>query len=562
MLYYPVISQRIRERMDFLLSKEKGTIHKEPGGRVNICLIYPNIYHIGMSNLGFQGIYTLLNSRPDVVCERAFLPDEEDMEEFIRTGSEVVSMESKRPLNRFDILAFSVSFENDYPNIPIILKLSKIPLLASERKGGNHPILIIGGICAFFNPEPIADIFDICFIGEAEEMLQEFLDLYKGSNNREEVLRGALSIEGLYVPEYYEVEYGNGAILKRRPLKGAPEIVKKRFVKELSKYPIRPSIITSETEFSQMYLIEAMRGCPWSCRFCLTGYIYKPVRKKNKDLIIEEIRSITGANRFGLIGPSLSDHPDIGDILRLEGVEFSITSLRASRRSADLVGLLKGSKSVSIAPEAGTERLRRVIDKRLTEEAIIETSRLILSDGIENLRLYFMIGLPTESEEDINGIVTLVKKIRDTSPRGNIVLTVSTFVPKPFTPFQWHPMENMETVKERLKVIKKGLMHLKGVKVFHDVPKYAYMQGLFSRGDRRIAQVLKVMSNGKDWKKACLEIGVDIDYYIFKNRDFDEVLPWDFIDCGLSKERLWKEYQRALQGLGIRESKYIWHPNS
>ncbi|MFN3396842.1 MAG: hypothetical protein ACK4Z9_08650, partial [Thermodesulfovibrionales bacterium] len=207
-LYYSVLSQRIREKIDFLLSREKGTIFKDPGGKINVCLVYPNTYHLGMSNLGFQGIYTLLNSRPDVVCERAFLPDEEDTEEFVRTGSEIVSMESKRPLNRFDIVAFSISFENDYPNIPIILKLSKIHLLASDRRGKNYPLLIMGGICAFFNPEPLAEIFDICFIGEAEEMLEEFLDLYKRSVSREEVLRGSLSIEGLYVPEFYEVEYG------------------------------------------------------------------------------------------------------------------------------------------------------------------------------------------------------------------------------------------------------------------------------------------------------------------------------------------------------------------
>lgn len=549
MLYYPVLSQRIRERIDFLLSKERGTFYKEPGGRINICLIYPNTYHIGMSNLGFQGIYTLLNRRADVVCERAFLPDEEDMDEFIRTGSEIVSMESKRPLNRFDILAFSVSFENDYPNIPLILRLAKIPVLALERRYGRHPLLIMGGICAFFNPEPIAEVFDICFIGEAEEMLEEFIDLYKRSGSREEVLRGSLSIEGLYVPEFYEVEYSNGFILKRRPLKGAPEMIKKRFVKDLSRYPLGPSIITPETEFSLMYLIEVMRGCPWSCRFCVTGYVYKPVRKKDKDLIIEEVRSVD-ADRFGLIGPSLSDYPYIKDVLSFENVEFSITSLRASKKSAEIVRLLRGSKSVSIAPEAGTERLRRVIDKRITEEDIIETSRLILSEGVENLRLYFMIGLPTETEEDIEGIVNLVRKIRGLSSGGNIVLTVSTFVPKPFTPFQWHPMERPETVKERLKVIKKGLMHLKGVKVFHDVPKYAYMQGLFARGDRRIIRVIEGVSNGKDWKKVCLETGIDIDYYIFRKRDLAETLPWDFIDCGVRKERLWKEYQIALQGMG------------
>lgn len=547
-----MLSHKIRVKMDSLLSKEKGTIFKDPGGRINICLVYPNIYHIGMSNLGFQGIYTLFNSRPDVVCERAFLPDEEDMEEFIRTGSEIVSMESKRPLNRFDIIAFSISFENDYPHIPIILNLAKIPLLRSDRAGKNYPLLIMGGICAFFNPEPLAPLFDICFVGEAEEMLNEFLDLYKASGNKEDVLKGAPMIEGLYVPEFYEVIYGNGSILERRPLKGAPERIKKRYVKELGRYPLRPSIITPETEFSEMYLIEAMRGCYWSCRFCVTGYVYKPVRKKDRDLIIEEIRSALNAERFGLIGPSLSDHPEIKDILGLEGIEFSVTSLRASKRSAELVSLLKNSRSVSIAPEAGTERLRRVIDKRITEEDILETARLILSEGIENLRLYFMIGLPTERTEDIDGIVNLVKKIRGVSSRGNIILTVSTFVPKPFTPFQWHPMESLENVKERLKVLKKGLEPLKGVRVFHDVPKYAYMQGLFARGDRRIVKVIEAIGIQKfkplhDLKRFCLETGINLDYYIFRKRSFEESLPWDFIDCGIPKERLWEEYEKALR---------------
>lgn len=550
-----MLSKRLREKIDSLLSKERGTIYKDPGGRINICLVYPNEYHIGMSNLGFQGIYTLLNRRADVVCERAFLPDKEDMEEFLRTGSEIVSMESKRPLNRFDIIAFSVSFENDYPNISVILNLSRIPPLTIERKNKDYPLLIMGGICAFFNPEPLAEIFDICFIGEAEEMLQEFLDLYKVCDDRGKLLKEALRIEGIYIPEFYEVRYSNlnrdgqptiGAISERRSLNDAPEVIKKRTLKDIKTSPIRHTIITAETEFSEMHLIEAMRGCPWSCRFCVTGYVYKPARRKSKDLIIDEIRSAPEAKRFGLIGPSLSDYPDIKDVLGIGDVEFSITSLRASKKSAELVKILKGSKSVSIAPEAGTERMRRVIDKRITEDDIIEISRLILSEGVENLRLYFMIGLPTEEKDDIIGIINLVKKIRDLSERGYLVLTISTFVPKPFTPFQWHPMERMDIIKERLRAIKRGLMGIKGIKVFHDVPKYAYMQGLFARGDRRIAKVLREMGNGKDWKRACLDSGIDIDYYLFRSWSFEEKLPWDFIDCGIKKERLWEEYRKAL----------------
>lgn len=542
-----VLSQRIRDKIDSLLSRERGTIYKDPGGRINICLIYPNTYYIGMSNLGFQGIYTLLNSRSDVVCERAFLPDEEDREDYLRTGSEIVSMESKRALNRFDIIAFSVSFENDYPNIYEILRFSRIPLLASDRKGKGYPLLIMGGICAFFNPEPLAEIFDICFIGEAEEMLNDFLDIFKPSKSIDELFKEALKIEGIYIPRFYEVRYSNGSIAERKPLDGAPEIIRKRTLKDLSSSPLKHSIITKETEFSEMYLIEAMRGCPWSCRFCVTGYVYKPVRRKPYDLIVEELRSLNAIRRFGLIGPSLSDYPDIKKVLQIGDVEFSITSLRASNKSVELVKLLKGLKTVSIAPEAGTERLRRVINKKITEEDIIETARAILSqEGIENLRLYFMIGLPTEKTEDIEGIIELVKRIRELSQKGNIVLTISTFVPKPFTPFQWHPMERIGIIKERLKIIKKALLPSKGIKVFHDVPKYAYMQGLFARGDRRIARVLIKMKNGMNWEKACLEAGIDVDYYLFRERRFEEKLPWDFIDCGISKEALWKEYREAL----------------
>ena len=294
-----------------------------------------------------------------------------------------------------------------------------------------------------------------------------------------------------------------------------------------------------------MYLIEAMRGCPWQCRFCVAGHIYNPPRKKELNAIKQEIsRALKTTKRVGLIGPSLTDYPFAKDVLKLEGVDFSITSLRASRKSAELAGLLKGHKSTSIAPEAGTERLRRVIAKKITEDDIIGTSKLIFAEGMENLRLYFMIGLPTETDEDINGIVNLVKKIRAVSKKGGLTLTLSTFVPKPFTPFQWHPMEKIEIVKDRIKTIKKLLLPIKGIRVFHDVPKYAYMQGLFSMGDRRISKVLEAMLKIHDWRKACIDSGIDPDFYMMRKKDFQEALPWDFIDSGISKEKLWEEYQK------------------
>jgi len=500
-----------------------------------------------MSNLGFQGIYGLLNNMKDIVCERAFLPDDKDIHEYARTNTELFSIESKRSLSRFDIIAFSVSFENDYPNIARIFELSKIPQRSRERKS-HHPLVIMGGASAFFNPEPVSDFFDICFTGEADEMLPEFIELYKSSADRSDILKKSVAIEGLYLPQFYSVSYdSDGKISGRQRSYNAPATIKKRYLKDISLSKVRTSIITTETEFSGMYLIEAMRGCPWNCRFCVAGKIYNPPRTKELKAIENEIQAATNTTkRIGLIGPSLSDYPHIKDVLNIPGVDFSITSLRASTKSAELVNLMKGHKSVSIAPEAGTERMRKVINKRITEEDILCTSELLFAAGIETLRLYFIVGLPTETGEDIEGIINLVNKIRTVSAKRYITLSISTFVPKPFTPFQWHPMENPAVVKERFMTIKKGLSHVKGIKVFHDVPKYAYMQGLFSMGDRRISKVIEEMSKTADWMKAAEIAGIDKDFYIFRKKEFSEPLPWDFIDMGISKDKLWDEYQDAL----------------
>jgi radical SAM superfamily enzyme YgiQ (UPF0313 family) len=542
------MSRKLIERADYLLSKEKGTVFKDPGGKINIALVYPNRYAVGMSSLGFQGIYGLLNGLSDVVCERVFLPDPGDMAEYERTGAELFSLESKRPLSRFDIVAFSVSFENDYPNIVTMLRMARLPLRSSGRNAA-HPVLIMGGVCAFFNPEPTADFFDLCFIGEAEEMLPEFLAAYRESVSREELYQRSLRIEGVYVPRYYEIDYSarTGVILGRKALRGAPEVIRKRSVKEITQPLFRPVITTPEAEFSDMYLLEAMRGCPWSCRFCVAGRVYKPVRKKDLGVLKGEIEeALSRTNRVGLIGPSLSDYPHAEEVLKMEGVDFSITSLRASPRSAAVAALMRGHRSISIAPEAGTERLRRVINKKITDEDILRTAEMILNDNIETLRLYFMVGLPTETREDIEGISDLVRKVRASARRGQITLSVSTFVPKPFTPFQWHPMEALGKVKERLKMIKKDLSSVKGVRVFHDVPKYAYMQGIFSLGDRRVAMVAESTASDA-FSLSRKYAGLSPDFYIFRTREKDEILPWDFIDAGVSGEVLRREYEEAVR---------------
>ncbi|MCG2722627.1 MAG: radical SAM protein [Thermodesulfovibrionales bacterium] len=541
------MSYRLKEKTDSLLSKEKGTVHKDPGGRINIALVYPNTYSVGMSNLGFQGIYGLLNGMHDVVCERAFLPDDGDIDEYTRTRTELFCLESKRPLTRFDIVAFSLSFENDYPNVAKILQLANLPLRRVERNA-RHPLLIAGGVCAFFNPEPVADFFDVCFVGEADEMLPDFITIYKSVPVRAELLGKAVKIDGIYVPEFYTVSYNTvGSIANRTAEDSVPATIRRQYLKNLSPPKITTSIITPETEFSDMHLIEAMRGCPWSCRFCVTGRIYNPPRKKALEDMKDEIRAaLAHTKRIGLIGPSLSDYPYIREVLKIPEVDFSITSLRASSQSAEIIGLMKGHQSVSIAPEAGTERLRKVIHKKVSEEDILSTSERLFQQGIDILRLYFMVGLPTETREDIQGIIHLAEKIRKGSPKGTITLSISTFVPKPFTPFQWHPMENLGEVKKRLKMIKDGLKNLRGVRVFHDVPKYAYMQGLFALGDRRVSRAIEKMLTVRDWMKAAEAAGVNKDFFIFRQKGLSEIFPWDFIDSGADKEKLWEEYQEAL----------------
>lgn len=541
------MNRKFLDRANALLAKEKGTVYKDPGGRINIALCYPNSYSVAMSSLGFQGIYGFLNSLPDVVCERVFFPDHEDLEEFAGSRSEPFSLESKRPLSAFDIIAFSVSFENDYPHLIRMLRMAHIPLRSAER-GSHYPLVIMGGVCAFYNPEPLADFMDIIFIGEAEEMLEEFLSVYRTGHERGMLLERAGGIEGVYVPGYYAVMYGaDGKIAGRAALAVAPDRIRKRSIRDISKSFLRSAVITPEAEFSNMHLIEAMRGCPWSCRFCVAGHIYRPVRKKDLEQITDEVKEAAlKTKRIGLIGPSLSDYPHAEDVLQMEGVDFSITSLRASARSGRLVQLMQGHKSISIAPEAGTQRLRNVINKKISDEDIYETAQVILESGVETLRLYFMIGLPTETMADIDGLLNLVKTVRNNTRKGHIRLSVSTFVPKPFTPFQWHSMEPLKHIKEKLTIIKKGLAQEKGVRVFHDVPKHAHLQGLFALGDRRVGRVIeRIAEEGADViKKGSSEI--DIGSVIFREKDISESLPWDFIDIGISKEHLWEEYRKAL----------------
>jgi len=498
-----------------------------------------------MASLGFQGIYRYLNSRADIICERAFFPGDSVFEEYVRSGTPIFSLESKRPLAEFDIIAFSVAFENDYPNIARILRQSRIPLLSAERTV-RHPVVMGGGVCATINPEPFAPFFDLLFVGDAEESLPAFLNIYAAEGKA--AVGAASGIPGIYIPANYEVRYGVEHSLSSRAAKaGAPTRISRQVCEFSDDSPIRTAVVSAESEFSDMYLVEAMRGCPWGCRFCMVGNLYRPVRHKSVDAVASEIAEARRLGcRVGLVGPSLTDYRFIDDVLAVAGVEFSLTSLRADERSAHLLKRLAGARSISIAPEAGTERLRKVINKRITERGIIETARLVLEHGVRNLRLYFMIGLPSEQDDDIDGLVALVRAIRSQSPRGMVTAGVGTFVPKPFTPFQWCAMDTMQSVKEKLRRIKSAFRAVPNVRVVHDVPKYAYLQGFFARGDRRLADVLRGMADGLDHIAASEKADIDTPWFLFREREHDEVLPWDFIDAGVPKEWLWNEYRHAL----------------
>ncbi|MDY6879771.1 MAG: radical SAM protein [Thermodesulfobacteriota bacterium] len=549
-----------------ILAKEKGTIKKDWGGKLSIALAYPSFYRLGMSNLGFQVVYQIFNKRSDIVAERVFLPEDGEMSLYVQSGKTLLSLESQRPLQDFDVLAFSLCFENDYLNILKILDLAKMPLL-SEHRADNYPLVVAGGVTTFLNPEPIAPFIDFFLIGEAEANLEDFLDLLieAGSGSRSEMIRYlAVNAKGLYAPSLYKPEYHeNGLLSSFEPqAPGVPEKIDSALWTPSRKVVTQSLITTPETEFGDKVLMELNRGCGRACRFCAAGYVYRPPREYHMEDLQESIGKALGTGHsLGLVGTALSDVHGIEEltnrIIRNKG-RFSISSLRADALTKGLVESLQqaGQKTVSIAPEAGSERLRKVANKHLAEEQILDAVTLIASVGDFSIRLYFLIGLPTEKREDIHGIVSLVKSIKhrmvkESAPRGrmgHIRLSVNCFVPKPFTPFQWFPLETVSSLKEKQKWLKKGLVKEGGIKVTSDLPKWAYIQTLLSIGDRRVASILmKAHESGGDWTKALRFSEVNPDFFVYRPKALDEMLPWDFIDHGIRKEHLIKEYRLALE---------------
>ncbi|NIQ38595.1 MAG: radical SAM protein [Proteobacteria bacterium] len=560
------MSDRSVQRTREILESERGAVKKEWGGKIPICLIYPNHYYVGMSNLGFQTIYGLLNNHPGIVCERAFLPTRQELEVLQRRKRPLLSLESRRPLNDFEILAFSISFENDFINLLTILDLARIRPESSERRD-RDPLIVAGGVATFLNPEPLADFIDVFLLGEAEEVLQEFMERYdearRARTNREEFLHGLVNLEGVYVPRFYEPLYDSDGLIREVSVSSpAPKRVKRRFVKDVNSFLTSSVIITPNTEFADMTLLEVNRGCARGCLFCSACFLYRPFRNRSLEALTAAAEEgLSKGIRIGLTGAAVSDHPDLEslcDFITAARGQFSLSSVRLDRVTERLGRSLRMAelKTVALAPEAGSERLRTLMHKGIKEEDIFRAVEILLKNGVPNLRLYFLIGIPTETEEDLEAIVQLTRRIKrrmlqsvkNTRRLGKITLSINGLVPKPGTPFQWIPFETVGSLQRKLKAIKNDLRREPNVEVTHDVPKWAYIQSLLSRGDRRVGKILlAVHHNGGNWKRAFREINVNPNFYVYRERTRQELFPWDFIDHGVSKDRLWTQYVRAVK---------------
>ena len=559
------MSVKIKERLKKLLSQEKGAEVREWGARWPVALVYPHIYPVAMGNLGFQVIYRLLNDQPGLVCERAFLPAPQELEEHRRTGTPLLTLESQRPLTDFAAVAFSISFEGDYPQVLQILEGARIPLLAGER-GPGDPLVLAGGVATFLNPEPLAPFVDAFFLGEGEAgavSFFEFLAAAGPARDRQEMLRElAQTVPGIYVPRGYQPHYaGDGTLAAFSPEPGYPPRVKPPHLPELAPYPTHSHILAPQSEWGEMFLVETGRGCSRGCRFCAAGFIYRPPRERGAESLYPQILAgLQNSRKVGLVGAAVSDHPEVKDLCRRvlqEGGEIGISSLRADSVDEELFRLLAqgGVRTVALAPEAGSERLRRVLNKRLTAEDLAQAAMALNAAGISQMRLYFMVGLPTEELEDVEEIPRLVRHlehrvVKDSRGKrrlGLITLSLSSFVPKPFTPFQWTPFKEVGELKKRLKLVRQGLRGMKEVRVNTDLPKWAYVQALLSRGDRRVGDLL-LAAHRRGWNRAYKESPVNPDFFTLRPRGPGELFPWDFIDHGLDKAYLWEEYQKALAG--------------
>ena len=549
------------DRLQALYKDEDSRVTVNPHAGQKVAIVYPNTYFVGMSNLGLHIIYEEINLRNDSVCERIFLPEKKELEAYDKTKTPLMSVETQRPMHQFDVVAFDVTFEMDYFHIPLMLCHGRVPIMGKDRTEFD-PIVIAGGPCATFNPEPFADFIDAFIIGEGEGIVSRVLDIIRDGKmeglDRHAILRQLANISGVYVPSLYMPIYSDDGEFKGYHIaEGAPKTIKRHF--EMLTSGGETVVATNYTEFGAMYIIEVARGCGRHCRFCMAGYCFRVPRVRPLDILKEGVdRAEKLGKKVGLMGAAISDYPEVDELvtyIRSKDMRYSCASLRADSLTQAVVDGLadSGQKTITIAPETGSERLRRVINKGISEEHLQNAATLSAKSGIQHMRLYIMIGLPTETDEDIEAIVGLAERTQahmaEVGCKGRLTLSINPFIPKPFTPFQWMAMDNQKTVEKKLQYIKKALQNNRRIEVLVESPKEAYIQGVLARGDRRLGAVLAACAadrGSKSFKAEMKAAGLDMDEMNYRERSFDEFLPWSHLDMGMDEGYLEMEWKRSV----------------
>lgn len=549
---------------------------------IRYAFCFPDTYEIGMSHLGMKILYSLVNDRDDAACERVFAPWT-DMEEQMKLHSvPLFTLESHDAVKDFDLVGFTLQYEMSYTNMLNMLSLADIPIHSADRKNLT-PIVVAGGPCVC-NSEPIADFVDLCMLGEGEEVTNDVIDLLKKhkklGSSKQDFLREAALIEGVYVPSLYDVSYNDDGTVKSITAKdGAPAVVRKRIVSDLDKAYFPKSFVVPSIEVvHDRTTTEIFRGCIRGCRFCQAGFLYRPIRDKSPDVIDAQCRAVSdssGYDEISLCSLSASDYSRMRELIEKliswtddEKINVALPSLRADNFPKELMEKLAGVRrsSLTFAPEAGTQRLRDAINKNVTEEEVLSTARQSFEGGWTAVKLYFMIGLPTETDDDVKGIAHLAQKVvnefynNPNKPKGKgVTVSVSTasFVPKPFTPFQWEPQDSKATLEQKQEMLRDEI-HTKKINLSCHTSELSRLEAVFARGDRRLSEVIEVAwkkgcrFDGWDdifrydlWEEAFEECGISMDFYANRKREYDEILPWDHMDYGVSKEFLIRENKKA-----------------